>query len=173
MASSRGNPDMGDVLRSVAVLVVAVLALFGIGQFLSSTPDQPARSVDWKPAAQSASRGADYPIMAPASLPAGWRATSARYTRETSRWVLGVLTDKDDYLGIEQTTESVRSVLDRVAEGSEPAGSAKVRDRVWAVNAGPNDKITYSSRVDGISTVITGTVDQSDLEAYIASLKEK
>ena len=164
---------MGDVLRSVVVLVVAVVALYGIGQFFYSGPDQPVRSVDWKPAAESAARNADYPVLAPKSLPEGWNATSARYTPETGRWVLGVLTKNEDYLGVEQTTSSVRSVLERVAEGSEPAGSAQVRDRVWAINAGPGDRITYSSRVDGITTVITGTVDQPALEDYIESLQEK
>lgn len=173
VAGSRGNPDLGDILRSVVVLGLVVLALYGFGQFFTSTPDEPTRSVEWKPAVESARRSADYPVLAPDALPKGWRATSARFEPSTGRWTLGVLDDEDEYLGIEQSTASVKSVLARLADGSTAAGSAQVLDRVWAVNAGPDDRITYTSRVDGVTTAITGTVEQADLEAYLSSLREE
>lgn len=173
VASSRGNPDLGDVVRSVLVLGLIVLALYGIGQFFTSTPDEPTRSVEWKPAVESARRTADYPVLAPDALPDGWRATSARYVPKTERWTLGLLDRDEEYLGIEQSRSSVKTVLERVASGSEPAGSASVLSRVWSVHAGPGDRITYASRVDGVTTVVTGTVEQAELERYIGSLAER
>ncbi len=140
MASSRGNPDPGDIFRSIAVLGIIVLALYGLGQFFTSTPDQVTASVDWKPAAESAQRSADYTVLAPDELPDGWHATSERYDPTTGRW------------------------------GSEPAGSAKVGDRVWSVNTGPDDRITYVNDDGGITSAVTGTVEQDELEAYIDSL---
>lgn len=173
MASSRGNPDLDDIVRSMVVLGLIVLALYGVGQFFTRTPEQPTRSVDWQPAVESARRSADYPVLAPPSLPDGWRATSARYVPSSGTWTLGVLTDDEEYLGVEQSTASVTSIVDRVADGGEAAGSAQVADRVWSVTAGPDDRITYASRVDGVTTVVTGTTEQRDLEAYIGTLVDR
>lgn len=170
MASSRGNPDPGDIFRSIAVLGIIVLALYGLGQFFTSTPDQVTASVDWKPAAESAQRSADYTVLAPDELPDGWHATSARYDPTTGRWKLGILDGDEEYLGIDQSTDSVKAVLKRLADGSEPAGSAKVGDRVWSVNTGPDDRITYVNDDGGITSAVTGTVEQDELEAYIDSL---
>lgn len=171
MASARGNPDPGDIFRSIAVLGIIVLALYGLGQFFTSEPDQVTASVDWKPAAESARTSADYTVLAPDELPDGWRATSARYDPATGRWKLGILDDDDEYLGVEQSTDSMKSVLKRLADGSEPAGSAKVGDRVWSVHAGPGDRITYLAEIDGVTSAVTGTVEQADLEDYIVTLE--
>lgn len=170
MASSRGNPDPGDIFRSIAVLGLIVLALYGIGRFFTSEPEQVTASVDWKPAAESAQKAADYAVLAPDELPDGWHATSARYDPATGRWKLGILDGDDKYLGIDQSTESAKTVLKRLADGSEPAGSAKVGDRVWSVNAGPGDRITYVNDDDGVTSAVTGTVEQAELESYIATL---
>ena len=38
--SSRGNPSMGDIFRSIAVLGGIILTLFVVGRIVTITPDQ-------------------------------------------------------------------------------------------------------------------------------------
>lgn len=148
-----------------------MLGLYFIGQFFTSEPDEVTSSVDWEPAAQSARGAAKYEVLAPEKLEDGWRATLARYDPTTERWRLGLLDKDDEYLGLEQSKESATTLLERIADGSEPLGSAKVLDRVWSVYVGPGDRITYVHEADDVNTVITGTVEQPELESYISSLR--
>ncbi|HWV27107.1 MAG TPA: DUF4245 domain-containing protein [Aeromicrobium sp.] len=171
MASSRGNPDLGDIVRSVAVLGILVLALYGVGQLLTSEPENVTRPVDWAPVATDAREMADYQVLAPDELPEGWVATSARFDPSTQRWRLFILGPDDRFIGLEQSSESEQTLLDSVAEDSEPLGSAKVLDRVWSVHVGPAERITYLTSSEDITTMVTGTVDQGELETYIDSLR--
>jgi hypothetical protein len=53
-------------------------------------------------------------VMAPPSLPAGWKATSATYeTGTTPAWHLGLLTGKNQYVGIEEALGGVRDLVDQ------------------------------------------------------------
>lgn len=167
---SRTTLDFGLMVRSVLALGLLVVAFWGVGQFFTDEPDVAAREVDYVPIVESARRQADFPVLAPPSLPDGWKATSARLESD-GRWTLSVLDSDEEYLGIDQSANGVASVVERLAEGSEPAGSAPVAGRVWQVHAGPGDRITYVVREDDITTAVTGTTSQADLENYIESLK--
>lgn len=173
MASSRGNPDLGDIVRSIVVIGVIILALFGFGKLFTSTPEQTVSTVDYQQVVQQARTATDVPLLAPKSLPAGWRATSARFDSgpdDVGTWHLGVLTDDDEYVGVEQTPLSIDRAVDRWASGSEESGSAQVAGQVWSVRAGPDDRITYVLREGDSTTLINGTVSQAQLEDYISSL---
>ena len=45
--SSRGNPSMGDILRSVAVIGVIVLAVWAFGKIFTTDPGDPVKPVDY------------------------------------------------------------------------------------------------------------------------------
>ncbi len=175
MASSRGNPDMGDIVRSVVVIGVILLGLWGFGKLFTQTPEQPVSSVDYQQVVDDVRSSSDVEILAPPSLPEGWRATSARYEPgaggTVGTWNLGVLTDDDQYLGVEQSSLSVERAFDRWAEDGQDAGSADVAGQVWSVRVGPDDRTTYVTREDGRTTLVTGTVAPDRLEAYISSLR--
>ncbi|MGJ9421188.1 DUF4245 domain-containing protein [Aeromicrobium sp. CF3.5] len=176
MASSRGNPDIGDILRSVAVIGVIVLGLFGIGKFFTVTPEDPVSAVDYETTLQQVRTTTDIDVLAPATLPDGWRATSARFEpgsgdRDGS-WHLGVITADDEYLGLEQSSLSVQRAAERWAEDSEEAGSAQVAGQVWSVRAGPRDRTTYVASEGDRTTLVTGTVPPEEIETYISSLSE-
>lgn len=170
MASSRGNPALGDILRSVLVMGLIILALWGFGQFFTRTPDQPTRSIDYAKTVRDVRAAADYPVLAPPSLPDGWRATSARYNRGNQGWHLGVLSDDDEYVGLEQSKDTVKESLDDFAPGGEGAGSAQVAGTVWQVSVSEDDRLTYVSEKDGVTTLVTTSGDQALLEAYVESL---
>ena len=166
--SSRGNPSMGDILRSVAVLGAIILVLFAVGRFFTVTPDEPTRTVDYQAAAESSRKAATFDLLAPTELPAGWRATSVRF--EDSSWHLGVVTDDDEYVGLEQVRSGVDRAVERFAEGSTPDGEAEVDGETWSVHTGPRDDVTYIRRDGDMTVVVTGTTTRAELERYISSL---
>lgn len=166
--SSRGNPSMGDILRSMLVIAAIVLALWGVGKLFTSEPDTPVEPIDVATVSAQARAAATFDLVAPATLPKGWRGTSARF--EPDSWHLGVLTAGDDYLGLEQVKVSVDRAVDLFAEGSRRGGTAVVDGATWTVRTGPNGRLTYVRREGGLTTLIIGTTSRPVLERYIASL---
>ena len=159
---------MGDILRSIAVLGAIILALFVIGRLVTVTPDQPTRAVDYREAVESSRTVADFDLYAPRSLPRGWRATSVRY--EENSWHLGVVTDEDDYVGLEQVADSTKRAIERFAEGSRAFGETVIGGETWSLRTGPDDDLTYVRRDTGNTIVVTGTASRPVMERYISSL---
>ncbi|AXT85777.1 hypothetical protein C6I20_11650 [Aeromicrobium sp. A1-2] len=166
--SSRGNPSMGDIIRSVVVIALIVMAVWGIGKFFTRTPDSPVTAVDYATIVGQARPAADFALLAPSSLPEGWIANSARY--EPNSWHLGVLTDTDAYIGLEQVKISVDRAVDRFADGSKRVGDAVIAGEDWTVRSGPQDRWTFVRREDGITILLNGTASRQMMEDYVSSL---
>lgn len=166
--SSRGNPAIGDIIRSMIVIAVIILGLYGLGQLFTSKPETTVDPIDYATVVAQARPAASFALAAPTSLPEGWRATSARY--ETNGWHLGVLTDEDDYMGLEQLRASVDRAVDRFAEDSKSAGTAEVAGQTWTVRTGPKGRLTYVRSEGGFTTLLNTTASRAVLEDYIESL---
>lgn len=168
--SSRGNPSLGDMMRSVAVLGAILLVLFAVGLVLTSTPDDPVEPVDYKPTVKQVRKTVDYPVLAPPKLPDGWRANSARYTSgKTHAWHLGVLTADDEYLGIEQATVSVDQLVKKFAEDSTAKGETQINGTTWQVREHDDDVIVIRE-FENVTTLVIGSVSLDELKDYVASL---
>ncbi len=166
--SSRGNPSMGDVVRSVAVLGVLVLALWGFGQLFTNTPDTAPKAIDYAKTVTSARPAAEFELLAPSKLPQGWIATNARFTPTT--WHLGVVTDEEKYVGLEQQKVTAKQLVDKYAEDSEAAGTVTIGDDTWNVRKGPDGDTTFVRTESGLTTLVTGDAPRAEVEAYVASL---
>jgi hypothetical protein len=101
----------GGYQRSFAGMVGAVLVLvLGIGVFVvlrdfdRVDPAGPVRPVDYATPAKFAQQAAHFELLTPPRLPDGWAATSVRFddTPGKQSWHLGVLTDQQRYIGVEQ-----------------------------------------------------------------------
>ncbi|MFT4300073.1 MAG: DUF4245 domain-containing protein [Aeromicrobium sp.] len=170
--SSRGNPSMGDIVRSVGVLAVIVLALWGLGLLITHTPDDPVSDVDYATTADSARQAATYGLLAPADLPEGWRANGVRFTPgSTQAWHLGVLTDEDRYIGLEQDKRPLDDVLEEHAEGAKQAGMVEIDGVTWQRFDGPKDRITLVRETPEVTTLVTtSTAPVEDLRTFIGTL---
>lgn len=166
--SARGNPSMGDIVRSVAVIGLIILALYGFGQFFTQEPESPTRAIDYATIVDQARPAAEFELLAPKSLPKDWKATSATF--EPDRWHLGVLTDDEDYIGLEQVTWSVNRAVDTFADGSKADGEADVDGQTWTVRKGPEDRTTYIRHEGDLSTLVIGRAERPVIEDYISSL---
>jgi hypothetical protein len=159
---------MGDIVRSVLVLGLVVLLLWGIGKFFTRTPDDPVRTIDYAKVVSQARPAADFALLAPQSLPPGWRATVAKF--EPGSWRLAVLTDDEDYIGLDQVTFGVGRAVDEFAEDSRAAGTAEVGGETWSLRKGPQDRLTYVRREGGLTTLVNGTAPRRVMEDYVLSL---
>jgi hypothetical protein len=159
---------LGDILRSVVVIGVILLAVFAVAQVMTVKPDHPTSAVDYQSAVESARPVADFDILAPTSLPSGWRATSARY--DSNSWHLGVVTDDDEYVGLEQTRSSAEKTIRMFAEGSHADGSATIAGTRWERRSGPDGESTYVRRDGDMTVLVTGSTTRDDVERYVASL---
>ena len=166
--SSRGNPPMGDIVRSVAVLGMMVIALWVFGRFFTATPDSPVKAIDYVSVVDSARPAADFALLAPARLPEGWKATSARFTERS--WHLGVLTDDEEYIGLEQTKTGMARTVDRFAGGSTSAGSTRIGGQTWRVRTGPDGDTVFVRREAGLTSLVRGTAPRAVVDAYVSSL---
>ncbi len=166
--SSRGNPSMGDIIRSVAVLGLVLLVLFGIGRLVTVEPDGPARVVDYRTAAESSRTIADFDLLAPPTLPQGWSATSVRF--DDGEWHLGVLTDEDEYIGLEQVRLGEKSAIDRFAGESRPDGTSEIDGDTWTRRSADDGDTTYVRRDGDMTVLVTGSAPRDVIERYISSL---
>jgi len=159
---------MGDVVRSVAVLGLVILALWGVGRLFTNTPADPVKAIDYARIVRSARPAADFALLAPPSLPTGWKATSARF--EPNSWHLGVLTADNDYIGVEQVKVSIPQAVGEFAKDSRSAGSATIAGKIWRARKGPGDDITFVRAEAGLTTLINGSAPRQVIEDYVASL---
>jgi len=168
----RSGVSVLDMLRSVLLLLVPVLAFVGYQNLVQQEPD-PAPPVNYLTAAEAARDAAPFDVLAPAALPAGWRATSVRYRPGAeAHWHLGVLTAEKEYVGLEQIVDDIDDATAAFAPGTSPVGDVTIDGRRWQVRTDPGRGETTLVRQDGaVSTVVTGTVSQAVLVDYIGSLE--
>lgn len=166
--STRGNPAMGDIVRSVAVIGLIVLALYGFGKLFTQEPETPTRAIDYATIVDQARPAAEFELLAPSSLPKGWMANGA--TLNIGWWHLGVVTDDEEYIGLEQIKGSVNRAVERFADGSKADGKTDIDGETWSVRESPDDRTTYVRQEAGVTTLVVGTTSRSVIEDYISSL---
>ncbi len=166
--SSRGNPAIGDIVRSVAVIGALILGLWAIGQLFTKTPDTAVQAIDYESTVRSARPAAEFDLLAPKTLPEGWVATSARFT--PTSWHLGVVTDDEDYVGLEQSIVDAKQLISNFAKDSKPAGTVTIDGVSWELRKGPDGDVTFVRRESGVTTLVTSEAPQAEVEAYVASL---
>ena len=180
MARPRKPSTMGDLIRSLAVILVPVVV---ITWFFTRSPDTPAVPVvDYQPVLAQARSQAPFPVLAPTSVPKSWRATRASWLTTgqpgtggapspRNLWQLGFLTAKDVYLELDQgDLKGDDLIADRTRKGL-PDGQSTVGTQVWQ-RLISSDERTRSLVLPApkVTTIITGDLPYADLEAYAASL---
>ncbi len=162
-----------DVIRSLVVLVAIIGAVALYQAVLTEDPAPPNRSVEYATAAEAARDDANYPLLAPPRLPDGWRATSVRYTPgEEWSWHLGVVTSDEQYVGLEQSTVDVDTLVDEAAEGTEPVAPVQIDGTDWQLRRDESrGETTLVRRSGGVTTLVTGSASQDTLESYVQRLR--
>ena len=169
---ARGSGSVGDTfrnaLRTTAVMGALLLGAVLVGQLVTVTPDRPETRVDLSDAVTGATATARFDVIAPPALPDGWIATSARFTPDA--WHLGVLTADDRYIGLEQTTTSVKTIIDDFAPKSRAVGDVQLAGEAWQVRTESDGDRVYVRDVGDTSVLVVGSARRTEVERYISSL---
>jgi hypothetical protein len=156
-------------------LVVAVAVVVGfvtLRDLNRSDVETQVKAVDYQKVLEFGRDQVGFPVLAPPSLPEGWKATSVDLRPVPARWHLGVLTDEGNYVGLEQSLSSeqnmVEDYVDETAVRGEPVEAAGETWRTWTDEGGD----TALTRVEGrVTTLVVGTADQDVLVEYVESLR--
>lgn len=161
---------VGALVVSVGIILVFVVAR----EVTRSDLPSPVRDVDYAKVADFARRQAPFDLVSPASLPHGWRATTVDYVDgEDARWHLGMLTDEEQYVGLEQTDSSTQSMLETYVDEDtargEPVDIDGTRWSTWTDEGG--DLALVRSESEAAVLVVGHRVPRDELVAFVRSLR--
>jgi hypothetical protein len=167
----RGRKTVSDMVRSLALVLVlvAVIVAFNVAQ----QPDRVVQTVDYPAALAEARSLAAYDVLGPEPVPAGWRVTSARTERSGGglAWHVGLVTSTEEYAAVEQSDGDRRALLDTVASGARPAGTADVAGQSWRrLTGGDPEERALVRTADRVTTVVAGNAPWSQLRVLAGSL---
>jgi len=162
------------VVRGVLVLAVGVLLAVWVGSLFRDETVVEPDPVDFRAVAAQAQPAADFTLAVPGDLPDGWRATSARWEPLDQQWHLGILTDDNQYVGVEQATANVSELVAQYASAAVEAGTVDVAGTPWRRFVDEESgEVALVLSAPRASTLVTGTVAEATLVLVAAGLPEQ
>lgn len=162
------------MVGAMVVLVVLLVGWVALRSLISHEPSSPVHTVDYTQDVPAVRKVASFEVLAPPSLPDGWKATTVSFTdAPTQHWHLGVLTDRERYVGLEQGGQSVRSMLEEYVDKQASRGAAvDIAGRRWATWTDAGGDLALVRREGTTTTLVVGhEVSKATLVAYTASLR--
>lgn len=172
--AGRYQRSAAGMIGAMLVLLLVVVAFVALRDVNREDLSNPTESVDYARDAEFAREQAGFALVAPTSLPDGWRATSVRFVDgEDGRWHLGLLTDEDRYVGLEQADDSVASMLEtHVDDAVRSRGPVSVGGETWLTWTDAGGDLALVRRAGDTTTLVVGhEVPQDELVAFAASLQ--
>ena len=178
MARKRGTETIGDMVRSMLVVLIPVALIAGFVALVRPSTAE-VREVDWEATLETARDSAEFAVLGPDELPEGWTATRVAYETGASAgddtWRLNVVTDDGQYVGLVQRPGD----LDRVVRAELPDftadGTSLVASETWQryLDAAdePGDHALVRDVGDTVVVVLTSAPDYSLAESFAASLR--
>ncbi len=156
------------------VLAVGVLLAVWVGSLFRDETVVEPDPVDFRAVAAQAQPAADFTLAVPGDLPDGWRATSARWEPLDQQWHVGILTDDDQYVGIEQATANVSELVAQYASAATEAGTVDVAGTPWRRFVDEETgEVALVLSAPRAATLVTGTVAEATLVLVAAGLPEQ
>jgi hypothetical protein len=171
--AGRYQRSAGGMVGAMIVLIVLLVVWLGFRSLTADDPKSAVHVVDYAQVVTPAKKAADFDLVAPTKLPEGWRATSVGFTDTTPQhWHLGVLTDQDRYVGLEQGEDSARSMVrEYVDEEASRGRPVDVAGQPWTTYTDAGGDLALV-RTDGKATtlVVGHDVPRAALLSYVAGL---
>ena len=170
--AGRYQRSFSGMIGAMLVLLAVVTAFVVFRAVNRVEPETPVRAVDYQRTVEFARGNVDLPLLAPPELPAGWRATSVDFDEEPARWHLGVLTDEEQYVGLEQSRSSLRTMVERhVDPEAVQGGPVQVEGRTWRTWTDEGGDTALVRHAGGVTTLVVGSPSREVLVDYVASLE--
>jgi Protein of unknown function (DUF4245) len=173
-ARTRGRETVGDMVRSLG-LVVGVVLVLAVVVAVALPDGEPVPEFDYAEAVEGARQQVAYELVAPDELPDGWRVTSARVrpTPDGTVWSLGLVTRSGDFVGLEQTDADPRRVEREQLQDYEPDGTTAVDGAEWErwVERARSPDRALRRDLDGTTVVVVGTSGYEVIEDFVRRLE--
>lgn len=172
--AGRYQRSAAGMVGAMVVLVAVVVGFVALRDANRADPRSPVSAVEFTRAADFAQQKAGFDLLVPVSLPQGWRATTVEYVPgDEERWHLGLLTDDDRYVGIEQADDSVRTMVERHVDVQTKRGDpVEVDGASWATYTDDGGDLALVRRDAGTTSLVVGhEVPRAELVAFVASLR--
>lgn len=177
MARKRGAETIGDIVRSLVVVLIPVAFIAGLVGLLRPSSET-IRDVDWEAALESARATADYQLLGPDSIPDGWTATRVAYEPGASpsegAWRMNFVTDHSTYVGLVQRPGALDPIVREELGEMQPDGESVVDGETWRryleQGAQDPDRALVAERSDSV-VIVLGSGDYPELEAFAESLR--
>jgi Protein of unknown function (DUF4245) len=168
------------MIRTLAVILIPVVVITVI---LTNTPkDHPVKEVDWNPVLAMARKEAPFQVLAPANLPAGWRATRVTWVPQgkpylngeaspRNLWQIGFLTPHNVFIDLNQGDLRPQEMVDQQSRAGTPDGSSVVESQTWQRLISPDGRTrSLVLRGSDVTTIVTADLPYEALEAYVSTL---
>ncbi len=168
----RGLESMGDMVRSMLVVVAIVLVIFVVQ--IRNDPPSAVRRVPVAASLQQARVQAPYDVAGPVGLPRTWRATSVRFAKAgpVVTWHIGYVTPREDYAALEQSNGPEHKVVIQTVAGSHEVGRIDIGGATWHKMAGgspePRALVLYGSAA---TTIVAGRASWAELRTLATALR--
>lgn len=177
----RGSETIGDMVRSLAVLLIPVLAFLA---WYTVTPDDPVEAIDWRAALAQARSEAPYPVLAPEGLPEGegfWIPTRARWASAEqvvaddvggNHWMVGFLDPSEIYIALHQTDAPHIPTVQKLSREGVTDGERDINGQTWQQRVSEDDRTrTLVLEEDGLTTLVVGDTGYDQLAAFAGTLE--
>jgi hypothetical protein len=172
--AGRYQRSAAGMVAAMFVLVLVVIGWVLFREAVREVPETPVRTVDYVQVADSAREQASFDVLAPEELPEGWRATSARFTPgRTESWHLGMLTDEQEYVGLEQSGASVDDMVEEHVDAEAVEGkSVEVAGETWQTWRDAGGDLALVQESGDTTTLVVGHgVPQPTLADFVERLR--
>lgn len=176
--AGRYQRSSGGLVGAMVVTVVAVVAFAAVRALTSDNQPTPIRSVDYSAMVRAGRADHKLLLMAPPSLPSGWKATSADYETGTlPTWHLGMLTDEHKYVGVEEALGGVQDLVEEhVDPNAEQGQDVTIDGETWQSWRDPEGDyaVSRSLRVSGEireSWLVVGSAPEHTIRDFAARLE--
>lgn len=177
-AGGRYQRSSGGLVGAMVVTVLAVLAIVLVRGLNGDNEATPVREVDQTAMMRAGRADAKLLVMAPPKLPEGWKATSATYgTGSTPTWHLGMLTDDEKYVGVEEALGGAETLakqhVDAAVEQGEDVTIGGETWQTWT-DSGGDYAVSRSLQRDGTtyeSWLVVGTAPEQQIRDFAGTLE--
>ncbi len=154
--SKRGRETSGDMVRSLGLVLLAVLAIW----YLARPPSSDVKAIRViDPTADISAFSADVPGAAvPGTLPARWRATSSKVGRSPDSLRIGYVTPSGEYAEYDASTAAREAyVRDAVGDEATALDPVQVAGGTWEQYREDDGSLSLV-RSYGAVTVVIGSL---------------
>lgn len=173
----RYQRTFGGLIGSMLVILVGVAAFVLFRELTREVPDAQAEPIEWRPAVMYAAETGT-PVVHPRDLDPDWVVTSAEFRAgESVLWGMGMLTGDEEFVGLRQEDEDVRTLLDTYvdenAEEQEPVRLDSELDGEWRTFTDAGGDTAYVLERESDVVMVYGSASAEVLDGFVAQLTER